>query len=500
MKFVYTKLGDSLPSLSWLAVMGTDGTVEIIHGKSVCCTPDFFVSGVWDGRFEDGDFDTCNFSCCTGARITDNNITFSTPHHVQACIYLVEDKGKLYFSNSAAFLLAYTDFCYDADYYNYDKDFCSEFLGNESNMKSTPLNRGVMYIFTFCNITVDKNLHYTSVPRKSDYDFRSFADYRESLTSTIKRLVANGTSPSRGGGNSSYGMIATISKGYDAPTCCVVAKECGCNEVFTFNRPVHYAGDCGSDIAAVLGFENIYELDADDYKRNEEFLEALNVSSGDTGSMIVIDAQHKYFGNKLLFCGCRGDAIWGIRKRQNNHLVFESETSSENSYELFLRTNTVLVMPPYIGADHASQLYDIALSDELADYRLGTLYDRPICRKIVEDAGVEREKFGLKKVGAGFCYHFDNIWTVKHKMSPKSYESLLAYSKKLKQNKFKKFKYLSKFYFKNFPVYASYILKKFKINVNWDMPKEHMSNPFSTTYILWGMDIAIKEYKKALKK
>lgn len=85
-------------------------------------------------------------------------------------------------------------------------------------------------------------------------------------------------------------------------------------------------------------------------------------------------------------------------------------------------------------------------------------------------------------------------------MSPKSYESLLAYSKKLKQNKFKKFKYLSKFYFKNFPVYASYILKKFKINVNWDMPKEHMSNPFSTTYILWGMDIAIKEYKKALKK
>lgn len=30
------------------------------------------------------------------------------------------------------------------------------------------------------------------------------------------------------------------------------------------------------------------------------------------------------------------------------------------------------------------------------------------------------------------------------------------------------------------------------------MPKKHMCNPFSTTYILWGMDIAMKAYIDAL--
>ena len=498
MNFVYTKRGDNLPPLSWLAVVDSDSKVEIIHGKSVHSTPNFFASGVWDGRCEDGDFDSCNFSCCTGAKILDDKVIFSTPSHTQASIFLIEWKSRLFVSNSAAFLLAYTGLRYDADYYDYDKDFCSEFLGDAFNKKSTPLKNGIMYIFTYCNVTIDKNLHYTSVPRKSDYDFRTFADYRCALKSTIERLITNGSSPCRGGER--YGMISTISKGYDAPTCSAIAKECGCNEVFTFNRPLHYFGDCGSDIATALGYEHIYELDADAYKNNEELLEALNVSSGDTGSMIVIDGQYKYYKNKLLFCGCRGDSIWGIRVCPNDNLIFECETSSENSYELYLRTNTVLVMPPYIGADHASQLYEIALSDELAEYRLGNSYDRPICRKILEDSGVKRGMFGLKKVGAGFCYHFDNIRSVKNKMSSKSYQSLLEYSKKLKQNKLKKLKYLLNFYFYNFPFYASFILRKFKVNVAWKTPKKHMSNPFSTTYILWGMDIAIKEYVKALKK
>lgn len=134
----------------------------------------------------------------------------------------------------------------------------------------------------------------------------------------------------------------------------------------------------------------------------------------------------------------------------------------------------------------------------MKDWRLGNLYDRPICRRIVEEKGVGREMFGLKKVGAGFCYHFDNLRTIQIKMSPNSYTSLKEFSCKLRQNKVKKFVHTCKFYVMNFPFYAGYILRKLKINVRWSMPKKHMCNPFSTTYILWGMDIAMKAYEDAL--
>lgn len=83
-------------------------------------------------------------------------------------------------------------------------------------------------------------------------------------------------------------------------------------------------------------------------------------------------------------------------------------------------------------------------------------------------------------------------------MSPNSYISLKEFSCKLKQNKVKKFVHTCKFYVMNFPFYAGYILRKLKINVLRSMPKKHMCNPFSTTYILWGMDIAMKAYIDAL--
>lgn len=398
------------------------------------------------------------------------------------------------FSNSAAFLLAYANRRYDPDYFFYDRDFCSEFLG-KSGVKITPLDQGEMRIYTYCNITVSKNLELSTEARKSNFNFSCFEDYRKALNSTIAKLVANSASDSR---DIKFGMMATISKGYDAPTSAAIAKECGCNEVFTFNRPVHYSGDCGSDIARLLGYDSVYELDADDYKRNEELIEALNVSSGDTGSMIVIDGEYKYYKNKLLFCGCRGDSIWGIKECPNDDLIYGCETSSENSYELYLRNNTVLVIPPYIGADHASQLYRIALSDEMKDWRLGNMYDRPICRRIVEEKGIGRDMFGLKKVGAGFCYHFDNLRTIESKMSPNSYKSLKKFAGELKQKRWNKFRHTAEFYCKNFPFYAGYVLRRLKINVNWGMPKEHMCNPFSTTYILWGMSVAMQVYEDAL--
>lgn len=58
MKFEYQK-NESIPSLSWLAEINeSGGVIRVVCGAKVECSERFFVSGVWDGPFEKGEFDT----------------------------------------------------------------------------------------------------------------------------------------------------------------------------------------------------------------------------------------------------------------------------------------------------------------------------------------------------------------------------------------------------------------------------------------------------------
>lgn len=235
--------------------------------------------------------------------------------------------------------------------------------------------------------------------------------------------------------------------------------------------------------------------------KNTDFIEAADFASGDSGVMITFEGQKHLFENKLLFCGFCGDEFWGIDHLPYKDLVYPIEGSNSNSYEVFLQSNTIMILIPYIGADHAQEIYDISRSEEMKPWRLGVKYDRPICRRIVEDAGVERGMFGQNKVGSGFCFHYDTLRSIEKKLSPQSYRSLLVFSKSMRQNLFKKAKAYGRFFYYNIPIYLPYVLNKFHIKISMKpWIKEHLSNPVSTTYILWGVDFMKKKYVEALKK
>lgn len=501
MVFKY-KIKNTLPPLSWLATIeeGND-IIEVLAGCAVEIFDNFFVSGVWDGEFEKGDFDNCNFSCCTGARLYGDRVTFLTPHHINACIFAIKEKDSLFLSNSASFLLAFTDNKFDPNYYEYDNDFCCETLG-ERNLRppyhsSAPLlNKSKLFIYSYTKIVVDKNLNIDLVKRSSNFQFDNFFSYRKGVSDTLNLLSKNSSSSKR---KYNYGMMATVSRGYDATTCAVFAKEIGCDEAFTFNRPSHYKDDCGTEIAKLLGYSTIHECDGDFAKSNTEYIEAADFASGDSGVLITFEGYKDLLRNKLLFCGFQGDEFWGIDHPPYNDLYYPIEGSNSNSYEIFLQTNTVLIMIPYIGADHATQIYNISLANEMAPWRLGVKYDRPICRRIVEEAGVSREMFGQKKVGAGYCFHYDTLNSIGRKMSPQSYQALRLFSKRMRQNPFKKIKAYCRFIFYNIPIYLPHVLNKFHIRLTMKKwAKRHLSNPVSTTYILWGVDYMTKYYKDAM--
>lgn len=495
-----------LSKLAWLAEVNTgEDEVKVWLGDAVERTENFFVAGVWDGNFIDGDFSNAHFSCSTGGiLINPDSVKFSTPNHTQEFLYSITLQNVLYISNSAAFLLAKSGQVLDIDYYQYEEDFSSGLYGLGNCTKGTFLKNNIkMHFHRCCNVIIDRNLHITEENKRSNLKFKDFQDYKKQLLSILEELRLNSIDCNR---INNYGLISTISKGYDATATSALVIDIGCTTAFTFNRPGQYVKDCGADIAKQLGYENIILADADLYKCNDRYLEAEACCSGEMGVGIIFSAHEDSYRNKLLFLGERGDSIWAKKHSNINcdydfslgNKLIESDLSFKES---FLRTNTIMINLPLIGGDSWSDIYMISNSEEMKPYSIGGIYDRPIPRRILEEKGVDRYCFGQMKLGAGLSFHFDTLRRLKYRMSPNSYRSLISFSHNIKRNIYINVKHKILFYAYEYPSYVNYIFSKlgFKFRLNSDRCGKK-SSPISSLLILWGMDIMVKRYKEAIDK
>lgn len=94
MEIRYTQI-DNLPPLAWLAEI-KNGIVEVIHGKRVETTENWFVEGAWSGEFAQGEFLDNDWFCGTGARLCNDKIVFSTPSHVTCGLFSKNTRGGVY--------------------------------------------------------------------------------------------------------------------------------------------------------------------------------------------------------------------------------------------------------------------------------------------------------------------------------------------------------------------------------------------------------------------
>lgn len=476
------------------------GGGKTVIGNAVISKKDnFFAAGVWDGDCKEGDLLHTQFACCTGAIIKDDKIIFVTPNHMQEAIYSIRCNNTLCFSNSVPLLLAVSDSDLDENYFDYEHDFCSVILGFPEYVKRSPLKNGrYLDIYRCQHVEVDKNLRIHASRKYSGLLFVDFKDYTKKMIEVLKRIKENATSKCR---TLPYGMISTISQGYDAAAGSTLAKKIGCDEVITFNYPIKYLKDKGTDIAKTLGYQHIYELSATSYMNNKSFDEAKAFCSGD--GMMLFGSLGKHISNKLLFDGMRGDQLWSITNPMvNNDMIFTYNnglSQAEISFiEYGLHLNTVMIHPPLLGADNWIDVAKISKSEEMKPFSVGNNYDRPIPRRIVEEAGVGRKAFGWEKKGGGLSYHYDTLRSIKRKMSPHSYNDLCSYKRHIKRNAWKKFCFDMKYYYHEYPVYLNYILNKLKIHLKLSHKENYMSSPLSSVLIMWGMDKVKKHYKEQI--
>lgn len=501
MKFNYL-LNKELPRLAWCAVLFKDSDeVNVYHGIDIETKMNFFVEGAWNGDFMQGDFDTATFFMGSGAKKVEQGrgVLFSTSSHTLERLYSFKENDVMYVSNSMPFLLYMSENNLKFNYHEYESDFNSILKGINQYKKNIVLeDNKKLQIHYYCNFFIDLTFNVVEISKMRTKAFMSYDDYYSELISDLKSFVMNASDHVR---KNKYGMITTISKGYDAPACAAIAIDLGCEVAVSFDSPAKYAEDCGDEIARSLGFKEIITKNANSYLENKNLIEAEFVSSGELGTGIVFTAFENEFKNKIVFIGERGDKLWDKnRVDSNSEFRFDNELFSGTSLiENRLRVGYIIMAIPLYRADNWPSIHKISNSEEMQNYSVGGNYDRPIPRRILETKGIKRDEFGVEKKGAGFNYRFDNLSRLKKRMSKDSYNSFSKYYKDKKDIGLYRMKSWIKYFWSTKDLYISYVLKKIGVSSKYNpLNADAYSNPGAPSFLIpWGNQVMINRYKES---
>jgi len=384
---------------------------------------DWFVEGVWNGPFTAAGMLDATMLLGSGGHATKDRVTFAATSHSMDRLQYTRVGDDLLISNSLAFLFAQADDGPDPAYLFYDQDLISFVDGLSHAVRRIPTLRGSVHLAYSSNLVVDADLHILERRRRLPRSFADYADYVSFLQRELASIHRNATAPERA--RSGYQPLATISSGYDSPACAVLAQCIGAREAVTFRAAREdYGGqaDSGALVGGILGL-SVAEYDRSHYIRNDQLQEAEFLGVGTGGEDIVMSAFEPHLPGRLLFTGFLGDRLWSrlYRPDPNEAADFPMKFPAGSSLTEFrLRVGFVHVPVPLLTLGAHPSLYVISNSAAMRAWRVGNpRYDRPIPRRLVEDAGVPRHLFGqAKRAVTQPFYHNERLRDI---MSPRSF-------------------------------------------------------------------------------
>ena len=384
---------DALPRLAWCAslVEGHD-TVEVLHGPWVETADGFFCEGAWSGPFASREIDS-NILMGSGARVMGDTLMVSAPNHTLERLFVLRKRRTLLISNSFAFTLARAEDNVDPHALLYSVRLASIVNGLQEYARSLRTRDGhTLRLYYHCNLVIDTRLRVSEVPKQAAPDFRTFADYKTFLVAQISALHANATDPCR---RVRYTPIATLSSGYDSPAAAVLARTVGCTEALTFSAATHQLDDSGEPIAARLGMKT-HAFERLAYLRESGFPDAEFFGWGAQESPWA-----PHLEGRLVFTGFHGGAVWNRTSQKVGPHIVRGDASGHNLNAFRLRVGWIHLPVPFIGCTSHPSIHRLSNSEEMSPWRLRDHYDRPVPRRLIEEAGVERHLFAVKKKAAG---------------------------------------------------------------------------------------------------
>jgi hypothetical protein len=227
--------------------------------------------------------------------------------------------------------------------------------------------------------------------------FATYAAYRGYLEDQLQALFENATDAER---LVRYPPIASLSTGYDSTAAAVLARQAGCREAFTFRRALNGppgAEDSGEHVGCLLGL-TMHVLDTLAYRRRTDLPEIEFVSSGYGGPQVYLAGSEPVLANRLIITGFGGDHIWARTFGQRARVHGPFYAGGYSGVNFHLRLPALAVAVPAVGAGNPEQIGMLSRSAEMAPWSIGGDYDRPIPRRIVEEAQVPRHAFAVQKL------------------------------------------------------------------------------------------------------
>ncbi|MHC4607927.1 MAG: hypothetical protein ACYTAF_13525 [Planctomycetota bacterium] len=393
---------ESLPRLAWCArLRAGEGRAVVRHGPWLETGDGWFADGAWDGPFDEGRPDEAVTLSGTAARLAEDAVVFAASTNLHDRLHLVRSGDELLVSNSLVFALVEAGDEPDPDHPYYHEDFLAHAIaGIRRRRRTLPMRRVRVVVHECANLVVTPDLAVRRDEKRAPAEPRDFRSYVGLLEDTLRRVFENAADPGR---RHRYPPVVMVSRGYDSPATAVLAGRAGCSEALTYAASISGEpdpDDNGKPIAVQLGM-SVTEHARGAYRDEPDFPEAEFVVSP-PGFDIVLASLEQELTGRLLVTGRGGDDRWesdpahilpDLRQRTVAGLGGSTLT------EFRLRAGFLNFPPLFTAWQHTPAIHRIATSDEMRPWSLGGDYDRPIPRRIVEEAGIARELFGRAKMG-----------------------------------------------------------------------------------------------------
>jgi hypothetical protein len=415
---------ESLPHLAWLADVNSDANeTHLLHGDWVEIRDGFFVEGVWNGDFADGGFDKADSFFGSGGVVHPDRMVFVSSASTTDYLYYRHSGKNVVVSNSLPFLLAYCRDELDPHNASYTAWCDSIVRGIDEYRAHISTRNGEVRRLLFRNLVVE-NGAVRLVDKPLCEPFDGYQDYVDFVAETYRAIIVNARD---GGRRQELKILSTQSKGYDSTAVNALASRFGIDMAFTVSGSkgagafaeqdaLLQGDDDGTDIANRLGFPCV----AIDRRRfqddlNDEYLYFAGIANCEDLNFSGITPHIKEAS--ILLTGTLGEFYYPrsnyVKRYGGIPLGTELRRfdlgGGHGLTEVRLETGFIQLPLIYIGAQQRESITRITNSPEMDDWRLNTDYDRPIPRRLAEEAGLPRESFGQKKMATTVSYARPNI-------------------------------------------------------------------------------------------
>lgn len=376
------------PRLGWLFELGDrprahcGADVEVFRGG--------LVEGCWAGPFGDFGFADCLGFTGSGVVRRDGAWLLCPAFHTCDAVYAMEHRGRRYAANSLLLLFGHAGLTPDPEA-GYTRAIVT--LTNGPDRAETLIWRGgdvalhrvLCHNFTFEDGEVRRHR------KEETRSFPDYASYARCLEDTVAACARNAADPARR--RRTYRLVTNCSGGYDSNAAAALAAAAGGRLALTVADARGGADDTGRPVAEALGLECVERGRAGRDATGGAEAEFLAVGTGGGDSPMAVFED--LLAGGLLLTGHFGDSVWERTTRPKPRPDYQRASPSGASLANFrLRVGFIHLPVPFIGARRHADLHAISNAEGMRPWSVGGGYDRPICRRLLEEAGVPRQLVG----------------------------------------------------------------------------------------------------------